>query len=90
MNRFYSAVFMFSALFTLQLSAQTGKYDLNFALSHVDCDSLKLYVNIQIKAHEGESAFRLSDQNYRIQFNDVLVYNSVFIEQDYHIQCTVR
>jgi len=35
-----------------------------------------------VKAHEGECAFRLSDQNYRFQFNDALVYNSAFIEQE--------
>lgn len=85
MKRFYSAVFMFSVLFTLQLSAQTGKYDLNFALPHVDCDNLKLYIDIQIKAHEGECAFRLSDQNYRFQFNDALIYNSAFIEQELEV-----
>jgi len=85
MRRFYSAAFTFFLFFTLQLSAQTGKYDLNFALSHVDCDNLQLYVDIQIKAHEGESAFRLSDQNYRFQFNDALVYGSAFIEQELEV-----
>ncbi len=85
MNRFYSAVFLFPILFTLQLSAQTGKYDLNFALSHVNCDSMKLYVDIQIKAHESQCAFHLSDQNYRLQFNDALVYNSAFIEQELEV-----
>lgn len=85
MRPYHSAVFTFFVLFALQLSAQTGKYDLNFALSHVDCDNLKLYVDIQIKAHQAESAFRLSDQNYRFQFNNALVRNSAFIEQELEV-----
>jgi len=85
MARFYSATFVLFVLFSLQLSAQTGKYDLKFALSYVDCDSSKLYINIQIKAHESQCAFHLSDQNYRIQFNNTLVYNSVFIAQEMEV-----
>jgi len=85
MRRFYCATFVLFALFSLQLSAQTGKYDLNLALSYVDFDNMKLYVDIQIKAHERESVFRVSDQNYRIVFNDALVYNSAFIEQELEV-----
>lgn len=85
MRRFSSAVLAFSVLFTLQLSAQSGKYDLNFALSHVDCDEAQLYVDIQIKAHDETCTFRLSDQNYRLQFNEALVNNSAFIAQELEI-----
>lgn len=68
--------------FTLQLSAQTGKYDLNFSVFDVDCENMKLYIDIQIKAHESDCTFHLSDQNYRLKFNRTLVHNSAFIEQE--------
>lgn len=82
MNRFYSAVFLIPMFFTLQLSAQTGKYDLNFSVFDVDCENMKLYIDIQIKAHESDRTFHLSDQNYRLKFNRTLVHNSAFIEQE--------
>lgn len=85
MRRFYSAALTFFLLFSLQLSAQTGKYDLNLVFSHVDCDSKQLYIDIQIRAHDGECSFRLSDQNYRLSFNKTLVPNSVFIEKELEV-----
>lgn len=82
MRRFYCAFFV---LFSLQLSAQTGKYDVNLAFSHVDCDNMKFYVDIQIKAHEQGCTFHVSDQNYRFLFNSTLADSSAFIEKEFEV-----
>ena len=82
MRRFYCAFFV---LLSLQLSAQTGKYDLNLEFSHVDCDKAELYVNIQIKAHDAGCVFHVSDQNYRLMSNNTLVDESAFIEKELEV-----
>ncbi len=82
MRCFYCAFFV---ILSLQLSAQTGKYDLNLEFSHVDCDNAELYVNIQIRAHDGECIFHVSDQNYRLLFNNTLISESAFIEKELEI-----
>lgn len=82
MNKYYSA--LVCLLFSLaQISAQTGKYDLSFSLFEVDTQAYKLYIDIQIKAHDDSSTFHLSEQNYRFRYNkNVIVPESAFIKDE--------
>lgn len=79
MNRYYST-FVCSVLAIAHLSAQTGKYDLSFSLHDIDCEAMQIYIDVQIKAHDANSTFHLSEQNYRVLFNeDAIVSNSASI-----------
>jgi len=82
MNKYYSA--LVCLLFSLaQISAQTGKYDLSFSLFEVDTQAYKLYIDIQIKAHDDSSTFYLSEQNYRFRYDkNVIVPESGFIKDE--------
>ena len=82
MNRYYST-FVCTVLAIAHLSAQTGKYDLSFSLHDIDCEAMQIYIDVQIKAHDANSTFHLSEQNYRVLFNeDVIVSNSASIANE--------
>lgn len=82
MNRYYST-FVCSVLAIAHISAQTGKYDLSFSLHDIDCEAMQIYIDIQIKAHDANSTFHVSEQNYRVSFNeDVITSNSASIENE--------
>ncbi len=82
MNKYYSALVCL-LLSLAQISAQTGKYDLSFSLFEVDTQAYKLYIDIQIKAHDDSSVFRLSEQNYRFCYNkSVIAPESAFIKDE--------
>lgn len=82
MNKYYLA--LVCLLFWLaQISAQTGKYDLSFSLFEVDTQAYKLYIDIQIKAHDDSSVFHLSEQNYRFCYDkNVIAPESAFIKDE--------
>jgi len=82
MNQYYLTLTFF-VLSLVQISAQTGKYDLSFCLFEVDYETNKLYIDIQIRAHDSTSTFYLSEQNYRFWFNrNAIKPGSGFIDRE--------
>jgi len=70
-------------LFALTYSiAQTGQYDVNL-VQHPPflCDDAVIYFDIQIKASNGGTTFRISEQNYRFEY-DMSVLTNPRIEQE--------
>jgi len=64
-----------------QATAQDGKFDLQFLLNEVDCQNLKMKVDIILKAADANSVFDLSEQNYRFSFQREAVSNPVILEE---------
>ena len=64
-------------LFALtSLIAQTGQYDVRFFQDpSFQCDSSVVYFDIQIKASDAGTAFRLSEQNYRFSYDTLALAN---------------
>ncbi len=77
--------FMFtgSLLMLVNMSiAQTGKYDIQFTIGKsADCLLGEAYFDIEIKAADANSTFRISDQNYRFSFNRKALANPRIIEE---------
>jgi len=64
-----------------QAIAQNGQFDLNFLLNQVDCNSMKVSVDITLKASDGSSTFSVAEQNYRMSFPRNAVANPVITEE---------
>lgn len=76
-------IFTGSLLMLASMSiAQTGKYDIQFAVGKsADCDLGEAYFDIEIKAADANSTFRISDQNYRFSFNRKALANPRIVEE---------
>ncbi|MEM6725643.1 MAG: T9SS type A sorting domain-containing protein [Bacteroidota bacterium] len=48
---------------------QSGAFDVRFLLNSYDCNTNELFIDVEVKAADASSTFRLSDQNYRFSFN---------------------
>lgn len=67
---------------TIQIVAQTGRYDIQFAIGKsADCTLKEAYFDIEIKAENANSTFRASDQNYRFSFNREALENPRIVEE---------
>ncbi len=64
-----------------QALAQNGKFNLNFLLNEVDCDDMKVKVDIILKAADNASTFDLAEQNYRFSFQREAVSNPVILDE---------
>jgi len=64
-------------LFSLScLIAQTGQYDVRFFQEpSFTCDSNLVYFDLQIKASDSGTTFRLSEQNYRFSYDTLALAN---------------
>jgi len=83
MKNMLQFIFTGSLLMLAGLSiAQTGKYDIQFAIgTSADCDLGEAYFDIEIKAADANSTFRISDQNYRFSFNRKALANPRIVEE---------
>lgn len=68
--------FILTLLSLTCLIAQTGQYDVRFFQEpSFECDSSVIYFDIQIKASDAPTAFRLSEQNYRFGYDTLALVN---------------
>ncbi len=66
MTRLY---LMLILLLTFQQAfSQDGKFDLQFELNNVDCNNMKVYVDLSVKANNSAAVFDVAEQNYRMSF----------------------
>jgi len=81
--------FIFLLLFVLfsisMLHAQTGVYDVRFAIPDSSivafCNTQQLYIDIEIKASSTAREFGIGEQNYRFSFNKKALANPTIIEE---------
>lgn len=78
-------------LFSLScLIAQTGQYDVRFFQEpSFECDGNVVYFDIQLKASNAGTTFRLSEQNYRFSY-DTLALTNPRIDQELDISGVVN
>lgn len=85
MSREQIKTFGLFILFVLQicvLTAQNGVYDVRFQIGQSsDCAINEAYFDIEIKATDANSTFRLADQNYRFSFNREVLANPRVVEE---------
>jgi hypothetical protein len=45
--------------------AQSGKFDVRIKLKNSDCVAKKITIQVQVKAHDAASTFKMGDANFR-------------------------
>ena len=81
MVRFFIVLISASALLITQAVAQKGVFDVRLGLKNVDCGSKKLFVNVEIKAHDGATEFMMGNANFRFLYNVRFIQHPVLQEQ---------
>lgn len=80
-NKFYIVGLML--LGTTALQAQNGIFDVKIATKKVDCAARKIQVDIQVKAHDEKSTFKMGDANYRFTYNPTVLGNPTLEKQGF-------
>lgn len=79
MMRFlYTALFLCLGFWTsanLYAQSVSGRYDVRFVISGASCTSNLLYVDVQVRAANVDSAFNMADQNYKFTYNRLCIRN---------------
>jgi gliding motility-associated-like protein len=55
--------------------AQNGRFDAKLSLKKLDCATRTLDVEVQVKAHDEKSLFRMGDANFRLSYNPQKIRN---------------
>jgi uncharacterized repeat protein (TIGR01451 family) len=73
-------------LFAMPSIAQTatpkGKFDVRIKLKSSDCIAKKVTLQVQVKAHDATSTFKLGDANFRFDYDPAIVINPKNISQE--------
>lgn len=63
------------------LNAQNGQYDVRFSLQSMSCDSSKVTIAVQVRAHDMAHTFNMGDANYRFEYDTRLIINPTIASQ---------
>ncbi len=72
-------------LWAMPSIAQTtpnGKFDVRLKLKSSDCITKKVVLQVQVKAHDANSTFKLGDGNFRFDYDATVVNNPKNISQE--------
>ena len=70
-------------LFSLVSSfAQSGKFDVRVKLKNSDCVAKKITIQVQVKAHDANSTFKMGDANFRFDYDPTVVKTPVNVSQE--------
>jgi uncharacterized repeat protein (TIGR01451 family) len=72
-------------LWAMPSIAQTtpkGKFDVRLKLKSSDCIAKKVVLQVQVKAHDANSTFKLGDGNFRFNYDPAVVVNPTNISQE--------
>lgn len=62
--------------------AQSGKFDVRIKLKSSDCVAKKITIQVQVKAHDATSTFKMGDANFRFDYDPKVVTNPVNVLQE--------
>ena len=63
------------------LFAQNGQYDVRFTVQNLSCDSSKVTIAVQVRAHDMAHAFNMGDANYRFDYDTRLMTTPTIVSQ---------
>ena len=63
------------------LNAQNGQYDVRFTLQSMSCDSSKITIAVQVRAHDMAHAFNMGDANFRFDYDTRLITTPTLVSQ---------
>ena len=70
--------FLFVGIFAF---GQNAIADVRVSISEVNCETMKLYADIEVRSSVAGTTFHISDQNYRFSFNRAALENPVFDQE---------
>ncbi len=73
---------LFSIVSSFDLQAQNGKFDVRIKLKNSDCVAKKITIQVQVKAHDAASTFKMGDANFRFDYDPLVVKNPVNVLQE--------
>jgi uncharacterized repeat protein (TIGR01451 family) len=59
-----------------------GKFDVRIKLKNSDCVAKKITIQVQVKAHDANSTFKMGDANFRFDYDPLVVKNPKNISQE--------
>jgi uncharacterized repeat protein (TIGR01451 family) len=62
--------------------AQSGKFDVRIKLKSSDCVAKKITIQVQVKAHDANSTFKMGDANFRFDYDPLVVKSPVNVSQE--------
>jgi uncharacterized repeat protein (TIGR01451 family) len=65
-----------------QTATPKGKFDVRIKLKSSDCIAKKVTLQVQVKAHDANSTFKLGDANFRFDYDPAVVINPKNISQE--------
>jgi gliding motility-associated-like protein len=83
MNKKILYILGLSLLGNHALKAQNGIFDVKIATQKLDCASKKLTVDVQVKAHDEKSKFKMGDANYRLAYDPSIISNPFLEKQGF-------
>jgi uncharacterized repeat protein (TIGR01451 family) len=73
---------LFGIVSSFDLQAQNGKFDVRIKLKNSDCAAKKITIQVQVKAHDANSKFKMGDANFRFDYDPTVVKNPVNVLQE--------
>jgi uncharacterized repeat protein (TIGR01451 family) len=73
---------LFGIVSSFDLQAQNGKFDVRIKLKNSDCVAKKITIQVQVKAHDATSTFKMGDANFRFDFDPLVVNNPKNVLQE--------
>ena len=75
-------VLLCAMLSIAQTATPKGKFDVRIKLKSSDCIAKKVVLQVQVKAHDASSTFKLGDANFRFDYDPAVVINPKNISQE--------
>ncbi|MFD1142169.1 gliding motility-associated C-terminal domain-containing protein [Larkinella insperata] len=72
---------MLAVCSSLLANAQNGRFDVRLQLKKADCANQKLFVAVELKAHDESSSFLMGNANLRFSYDTRLVKSPVIVEE---------
>lgn len=64
-------------------TAQNGLFDVRFTVKSFTCDSSKVTIAVQVRAHDMAHTFNMGDANYRFEYDPRLINNPKIVSQEH-------
>jgi uncharacterized repeat protein (TIGR01451 family) len=75
-------IVLLCAMPSIAQTASNAKFDVRLQLKSSDCITKKIVLQVQVKAHDAASTFKMGDANYRFDYDPAVVNNPVNISQE--------
>jgi gliding motility-associated-like protein/uncharacterized repeat protein (TIGR01451 family) len=75
--------FFLSAFIITTSTAQNGQFDVRFITKSFSCDSNKVVIAMQVKAHDMAHAFNMGDANYRFSYDPRVINTPTIVSQEH-------